>query len=759
MPNNWYMDYESGNDNWSGDSFAVTASGANGVTNGTSLFSSAGASFTSALINRYININTRGFYLITAAPTTTTLTLSAIPGGVGLPGSGSGLTYFIGGRWSRNTNVQSNGRPVQNGDTVRFKACDSPVLINNATWTQGSSAITFNSTVAQVIDSCDSGWVAATNVTRTHTAGGKDYTGFVQLDIAAAFTTGIVAYKTLPSTLNLSNYNIISFWHSMGTAVLAASAFRVDLCSDSVGAVPVASFNIPNIIVNNSQTAIPFALSSIPPLPSNVNSISIFAVSDPGTVTIRFDHFVACLSSGPNLQHYLGKYDSNPYDHWWAIRTLSGSVATMENYSGAQFNFGLVGSNVYPFTTENVPTYYVNPIRTPGSNSGGDQRFVGFIGPSPSIPSAGTYPDFNPNIRITHSGGWDRNDMSTKVFKTFFDGLDYNGQMLNFGGNMNFEDFIVSRFYSGLNISIGGFLNNCDAYFCANNGIGCAASSVIFSNCRLSSAIFRTDRSFQISAVNIYFDGHQLNSTGACNLILNSNGSRTLENIRFHYCGNTPNNHCISEFFGGGENTIKNVTCINSNKFYSTIGLNEPPATTTIYNLSSNSAQTLVNYTNNSDTFGTYGSFNIHGYNGDINDIRTFGNRWTVLSERAIRNQSQGLAWEITTPVFTQYPLIFPIRYKVATVAARANVPIKVTAYIYSTKTQVQGLSAGLMCANDIAVNISETRAYVNNTSALTYIPVTWTFTPTADSVIPVYFFATLPSNTDYAIIDSVSVQ
>lgn len=364
-----------------------------------------------------------------------------------------------------------------------------------------------------------------------------------------------------------------------------------------------------------------------------------------------------------------------------------------------------------------------------------------------------------PNVRITHSGGWDRDNMSTKVFKTFLDGLDYNGQMLNFGTNLNIEDIIVSRFYSGISVGMGSFVNNCDGYFCANQAIGCLGSSVIFSNCRLSSATFNTARSFQISAVNMYFDGHQLNSTGTCNIILNNSGGRNLENIRFHYCGNTPNNHCITETDGGGENTIKNVTCINSNKFYFTNGLNEPPTTTTIYNLSSNSTQTLANYTNNSQTFGTYGSFNIHGYNGDINDIRSFGNRWTVLSERAIRNQSQGLAWKITTPVFTQYPLIFPIRYKVATVAARANVPIKVTAYIYSTKTQVQGLSAGLMCANDIAVNISETRAYVNNTSALTYIPVTWTFTPTADSVIPVYFFATLPSNTDYAIIDSVSIQ
>jgi hypothetical protein len=754
MPNTWYLDYESGNDNWSGDSFAVTVSGANGVTNGTSTFSSAGANFTSALVSRYININTRGFYLVTAAPTSTTLTLSAIPGGQGLPSTGSSLTYFIGGRWSRNTNVNIN-RPVQGGDTVRFKACESPVLIDNATWTQGTSAITFNSTVAQVVDSCDSGWVAAANVTRTHTAGGKDYTGFVQLDIAAGFTTGIVAYKTLPSTLNLSNYNVLSFWHNTAT-ILAASAFRVDLCSDSVGAVPVASFNIPNTIANGQQTAIPFALSSIPPLPSNVNSISIFAVSDPGAVTLRFDHFVACLSSGPNLQHYLGKYDNNPYDHWWAIRTLSGSVATIENYSKDQSNFGTIGQVVYPFATETVPTYFVNPIRTPGSNQGGDNRFTGGFNWVPS-PTYNT-PEINPNRRITYSGGWDRNNMSTKVFKTFFDGLDYNGQMMIVGQNGDVEDFIFSRFFTGISVGFGVYVRDCDAYFCSSNGIGTGQSYNRYKNCRLSSASMVISNAFQVSATDIFFDSNFATNNLFYNLSLNSGGSRTFQNLRFNNCGNITNNYCIGEF-NSGDTTIKDVTCINSNKFYFTNLLSEPPATTTVYNLTSNVVQILASYSANSFTYGNRGSFNLHGYNGDVNDIRTFGNRWTVLSERVIRNQTQGLAWEITTPTFTQWPLWFPICYKVATVAARANTPVRVTAYIYSSKTQAQGLSAGLMCFDDIAVNIAETRAYVNNTSALTYLPVTWAFTPTVDSVIPVYFFATLPSNADYAIIDSVSVQ
>lgn len=755
MPNTWYIDYENGNDNWSGDSFSVTTSGTNGVTNGTSTFSSAGASFTSALVSRYININTKGFYLITAAPTSTTLTLSAIPGGVSLPSAGTSLTYFIGGRWARGTNVNGVSRPVQGGDVIRYMACESPVLIGNATWTQGTSAITFASPVSLVIDNCDSGWTAAANVTRTHVAGGKDLTGHVQLDIATAFTTGIVAYKTLPSALNLSNYNVLSFWHSMGTTVLAASAFRINLCSDSVGAVPVASFDLPNTIANTQQTAIPFALSSVSPLPSNVNSISVSAVSDPGAVTLRFDHFIACLSSGPNLQHYLGKYDNNPYDHWWAIRTLSGTRATLEQYSNALSNMGIIGETVYPFNTETVPTYFVNPIRTPGSNSGGDLRFVAQMnwGPNPSY----NRPEIDPNRRITHSGGWNRTDMSTKVFETFFDGLDYNGQMLNFGQNSNIEDFITSRFYQGFGTTYGDSFNNCDAYL-SPNGIATSNSYVRFTNCRLSSATLNTSNVFQISATNIYFDNQFNTSTAGYNLVLAGGGNRIFNNIRFYYCGNIANNLCISDF-NGGENTLYNVTAVNSNKLFFMNMPSEPPVSTTIYNLSSNVAQTIVTYQNGSFGFGNYSSLNLHGYNGDVNDIRTYGNRWTVQSERTIRNQSQGFAWRVTTSSFTQWPLWFPIRYKIATVAARANTPIRVTASIYSSTTRALGLSAGLMCIDDLAVNISETRAYVNNTSALTYIPVTWTFTPTVDSVIPVYFFATLPSNSDYAIIDSVSVQ
>lgn len=134
----FFLDLEAGDDNNSGDSFTVTATGTDGATAGTSTFTSASASFTSALIGRYINIVGKGEYAITAAPSGTTLTLGIITGsGLSNPTTASGLTYNIGGRVKTFATGLSAARIVP-GDTIRIMASPNPTDTGQtALWTAG----------------------------------------------------------------------------------------------------------------------------------------------------------------------------------------------------------------------------------------------------------------------------------------------------------------------------------------------------------------------------------------------------------------------------------------------------------------------------------------------------------------------------------------------------------------------------------------------------------------------------------------------
>jgi hypothetical protein len=78
-------------------------------------------------------------------------------------------------------------------------------------------------------------WVASASVTASRNATGfkEGYTS-ANIAIAGAFTTGKAAYYTLPSTLDLSGYQQVSFWvqQSLGT-IGAAGAVYIALCSDT----------------------------------------------------------------------------------------------------------------------------------------------------------------------------------------------------------------------------------------------------------------------------------------------------------------------------------------------------------------------------------------------------------------------------------------------------------------------------------------------------------------------------------------------
>lgn len=120
-----YIDFEEGNNNYSGTSFDLLASGSDGRISG-STFSSATANFpdNGSLIGHYLSIFNGTSYLvynITGYLSSTSLTiarLSATDPGSALADQTVDRQYYIGGRLANFNNINTSPSRKSAGDTV-----------------------------------------------------------------------------------------------------------------------------------------------------------------------------------------------------------------------------------------------------------------------------------------------------------------------------------------------------------------------------------------------------------------------------------------------------------------------------------------------------------------------------------------------------------------------------------------------------------------------------------------------------------------
>jgi hypothetical protein len=134
-----FLDFENGDDNHAGTSFATLADGTDGRISSTT-FSSAGASFPDdgSLIGQYLSIfngTIYAVYNITAWVSSTSLTIAAISGGTALANQAVDRQYYIGGRWKNITTGATAVRTIP-GDTIRIMGSPAPTSLGqNGVWT------------------------------------------------------------------------------------------------------------------------------------------------------------------------------------------------------------------------------------------------------------------------------------------------------------------------------------------------------------------------------------------------------------------------------------------------------------------------------------------------------------------------------------------------------------------------------------------------------------------------------------------------
>jgi hypothetical protein len=147
-----FLDFEGGNDQHAGTSFATLADGTDGRISSTT-FSSAGANFPNdgSLIGQYLSIfngTIYAVYNITAYVSATSLTIAAISGGTSLANQTVDRQYYIGGRWKNITTGATAVRTIP-GDTIRIMGSPAPTSLGqNGVWTSQALQATKTLTAA-----------------------------------------------------------------------------------------------------------------------------------------------------------------------------------------------------------------------------------------------------------------------------------------------------------------------------------------------------------------------------------------------------------------------------------------------------------------------------------------------------------------------------------------------------------------------------------------------------------------------------------
>jgi hypothetical protein len=307
----------------------------------------------------------------------------------------SGTTFA--NRWKSVTNGATAAR-IAPGDTIRVMASRTPGSIGDVTFTNGSADATLASAKTLTIWNGDataytgvSANVTTSNVTANRKIGARATTAVT----ATAFTTGKIAYYTLPSTVDASAYQQISLIVRVQGAVLTAGLFEVWLCSDAIGDTFV--HKIP-VTVGSAITFTPNVWDSGGALSSNINSISLQALTDYASCTHIVQNIIACKApDATDLLTHLSLI-RDPLGNLYPVQTIDGTTVRL-----GRGNSGLGSSDVttrnFVGTTGAVACDSINPIIVSNFITAAQRETT----------EAGTL-----SAPFTWSGGWNRTDMSTQ---------------------------------------------------------------------------------------------------------------------------------------------------------------------------------------------------------------------------------------------------------------------------------------------------------------------------------------------------------
>jgi hypothetical protein len=610
------------------------------------------------------------------------------------------------------------------GDEIRMIASPDPASMGSATWTNGSGDITLAAAKNVTIDNCEVAWTASTNVTSSLQLSRKQGANCVRLVPATAFTTGKIAYRTLPATLDLSSYQQVSFWYYAGQA---PSVYTLQLCSDTTGDAVVNSLAFTLMDTVSASSWRVMVLNFGAALGSGINSVSLLANTDPATTTIQIDNIVACKAPSDadclTHLHLIGKSTVGEPE-WYALSGIDGVTLSLGSDTNSVGNSN--PPRPYVGETESVTAYSRRPL------FGGD---LAAATATRTLQESGTAS--LPNIV---SGGWNRTDMSTQTGQTWISGSHAYSNWISFTfqSYWSFSNIGTAHFTSWpITGSSGTYVNfdmlgvvACTSAWSLNSG----PNELKFGNVMQCGEGIR-GQTFTTHKMPSRIQARRISGcTNATQGALSTpSGLPGFRKLRF-YVDKIDNNAGYALKPGtaveGGTADIIGTT-FDSSGPSSLQFFGENMHDITFINCTIPNIPGIFWNSSNVDE-----ALRFQKVNGSATDHRIYTPHWSLQSDTSTVHTVDGLSWALRPTNATNILNASPAEFPLGQVAFENGNPVVIKAWLRRSNTLLTlgikvngGYVAGL--ANDLTAEITA--------AADTWQEVTLTFTPTEAGVIEVF--------------------
>jgi hypothetical protein len=589
-------------------------------------------------------------------------------------------------------------------------------------------------------------WTASANVSAVQsTTQYKEGNSSAEILIGGAFTTGKAAYYTLPSTLDLSSYQQVSFWVrlNLGNVGVAGQAY-IALCTDTTGDTVAHQCNIPAL--GATSVWVPVTVNLGTNLNAAIQSVALYVVTDIAAQTFLIDNIIACKAASSadsvTLNSLISKSDGTGDEAWYAIQSINNDVIMLANANGNTSQTTNIRG--YNGVTETVTTYKRDTTKTvPAASAATVVASINDNGNSANL--------------ITYSGGWNRTDMSTQTGFTWYDGsnglgfgLYASARTFNQIDRLNFcryttgiqftsstADTIVGSAYTtastsvGLDLGSGTTRISCTSLWANNNGtigVNYAGTSSVIADIKLAS---------NNSQNGLALTGAQYVTVGS--IIGGNNGGNSDGDIRFAATFNcTIGTATLTNSSGSGIVTNGGVgfnNYINGGSSSGHIYGIFPFATTELY---------FNNFTINDGT-DVAPSGSVVGFIYFNRLDNTDNNSWvyqtgfgTVNQQTAVVDSPATTSWRMR-PTSTNAAANSPLLLKLGTVVCAASSAVTVTARMRRDNT---ALTMRLVCPGGQITGVSTSVSSDMTAAANTWETVTITFTPTKAGAVDIYAHA-----------------
>ena len=633
-----------------------------------------------------------------------------------------------------------SGGSLSAGDEIRYEKTPDPYSIGTCTWPLRSTAggtVTFPSGLIKVVDQCEATWdYVATGVSQATSASRKVGSTALSFTVTDAASSGKLAYKTLTST-DFSGFAALTFWISSTVSQdLSSGLFRLALCTDTAGETIDRYVDIP-FVEGNGNYWHAFAVDAGGAFSSAIQSIALYATSDPGatTLSLKFDNICACKASTADdaLSHTVVFGQNTAAEPlWYGVRgfdsdtTMLATRTMMDSESTTNYMQAEPGDC----------TTYIRKTQS-----------IGPAGAQTTALEANTMPD-----DVLISGGW--SDGSTRDGMTFY-------QIVGPGSIIATSP---DNFYMAYFGCLGGFVF---LYSSSGNMNGLYAEDCWFAGQSYYSLYTNTDSSANV-LYNCGVTGQLLVTNGTMNdcWTWNTGDNLALRTDGCHFWMCSSSVGALRDVAGTLHSNveIRGPTC----DIFRHVGNYEgstPLAPMILRGYTITYGSTVA-----SGSYNSPGELWIENYGGTPGDHRLLKNpydSWNstnpiLQSESSVRHTPSGLAWKFN--LYSQAQLTMSVRtwhsacsHRVASLAVKANLQVTVKLWVRRSNTAAY---IGIVAPKGYLTGISSDVTDEITAAADTWEELQIQFTPTQSGIQDIFVYSyNTTINTYYTYFDDMTIS